>query len=58
IFNRWGDVVFEVNDYNNTDRVFNGLNNAGKELVTGTYYYKITYPSGAASKTGFLYLKR
>jgi gliding motility-associated-like protein len=58
IFNRWGDVVFEVTDYNNTDKVFKGLSNSDKELVTGTYYYKIAFTSGRASKTGFLYLKR
>lgn len=58
IFSRWGDVVFEADDYDNKDRVFVGLTNSGKELVTGTYYYRITFKSGRASQTGFLYLKR
>jgi len=58
ILNRWGDVVFEINNYNNTDKVFKGTNNSGKELPTGTYYYKIKFNSSDKSKTGFLYLKR
>jgi gliding motility-associated-like protein len=58
ILNRWGDVVFEVTDYNNSDRVFRGLTNAGKELATGTYFYKIEFNSGRPSETGFLTLKR
>jgi gliding motility-associated-like protein len=57
IFNRWGDSVFEISNYNNTDRVFNGLNSNGKELPSGTYFYKIEF-SGRESKTGFLSLKR
>lgn len=58
IFNRWGDVVFETQDYNNTTRVFKGLNNNGNELPSGTYYYRIDYFSGTPSQTGFISLKR
>jgi gliding motility-associated-like protein len=58
IFNRWGDVVFNVDNYNNAERSFSGRSNDDKELVTGTYYYKITFRSGRATQTGFLYLKR
>jgi gliding motility-associated-like protein len=56
IFNRWGDLVFEITDYNNQDRVFTGLNKNGNELPTGTYYYKIEYSDKI--KTGYLSLKR
>jgi len=58
IFNRWGDVVIEVKDYNNDDRVFTGLNKDGKELPSGTYFYKIEFSSGTKTKTGYLSLKR
>jgi gliding motility-associated-like protein len=58
IFNRWGDLVFEVKNYNNNDRVFKGLNNDGKELSTGTYYYKIEFTGRRKSLTGYLSLKR
>jgi len=58
ILNRWGDVVFETTDYNNSDRVFKGLTNEGKELTTGTYFYKIEFTGGRKSETGYLTLKR
>jgi gliding motility-associated-like protein len=58
IINRWGDIVFEITDYNNSDRVFKGFTNEGKELVTGTYFYKIEFSSGRPSETGYLTLKR
>ncbi len=57
ILNRWGDVVFEVDDYNNADRAFKGMNSSGKELATGTYYYQIRFASGRDAKSGFIYLK-
>jgi gliding motility-associated-like protein len=58
IYNRWGDVVFEVSDYNNTNRVFKGLNKDGKELSSGTYFYKIEFESGRESINGYLVLKK
>jgi gliding motility-associated-like protein len=56
IFNRWGDLVFEVTGYNNEDRVFTGLNKNRKELPAGTYYYKVEF--SGKTKTGYLSLKR
>jgi gliding motility-associated-like protein len=58
IYNRWGDVVFEVKDYNNqlSDKRFEGVSNKGKELPTGTYYYKIEITG--KTLTGYLSLKR
>ena len=58
IFNRWGDEVFRIEDYNNTTRVFNGLSSDGKELPTGTYFYKVEFESGKEAITGYLSLKR
>ncbi len=57
IYNRWGNKVFEVKDYNNDDRVFKGLSNNGNELPSGTYFYKIVF-AGRDSKSGYLELKR
>lgn len=57
IFNRWGDVVFEVDDYDNDTRVFMGLNSNGKELPTGTYYYRIEFETND-SMNGFISLQR
>jgi gliding motility-associated-like protein len=58
IYNRWGDVVFEISDYNNTDRVFKGQSDNGKDLPSGTYFYKLEFKSGRPLKTGYLSLKR
>ncbi|MFN3841202.1 MAG: gliding motility-associated C-terminal domain-containing protein [Cyclobacteriaceae bacterium] len=57
IYNRWGDLVFSVEGYDNLNRRFEGLNNSGKELPSGTYFYKIEI-SGRPQLTGFLSLKR
>jgi gliding motility-associated-like protein len=58
IFNRWGDAVFEMDDYDNATRVFTGLNKNGNELPAGTYYYKIEFRSERKALTGFISLKR
>jgi trimeric autotransporter adhesin len=58
IFNRWGDLVFDVSNYNNTDRVFKGVSNGGKDLPSGIYYYKIEFPGGLKTRTGYLSLRR
>lgn len=56
IYNRWGDVVYEVSDYNNTTTRFEGINNNGKELPSGTYFYKIEIIG--QTLTGYLSLRR
>lgn len=58
IYNRWGDVVFEVADYNNSveGKRFNGVSDKGKDLPSGTYFYKIELASKTI--TGYLSLKR
>lgn len=58
IFNRWGEVVFEVDNYNNTTNVFSGKNRNGNDLPSGTYFYRIVYHGGRPAATGYLSLKR
>jgi uncharacterized delta-60 repeat protein/gliding motility-associated-like protein len=58
IYNRWGDRVFEIADYDNERRAFTGLNENGNELPPGTYFYTIRYSSGRELRTGYLYLTR
>ncbi|HMJ67928.1 MAG TPA: choice-of-anchor tandem repeat GloVer-containing protein [Cyclobacteriaceae bacterium] len=55
IYNRWGDEVFKVDDYNNRDRVFKGDNKNGNKLPSGTYFYKISFEK--ETLTGYLELK-
>jgi gliding motility-associated-like protein len=58
IRNRWGDKVFDIDNYNNTDRYFNGVTNNGQELPSGTYFYTIEFGSGLKPMSGFLTLLR
>jgi gliding motility-associated-like protein len=71
IYNRWGVLVFEINGYNNTTRVFNGISqgrttiNQSVGLPTGTYFYILTYTFKDANdnlqnaiKDGYLYLTK
>jgi gliding motility-associated-like protein len=56
IFNRWGDVVFDVAGYNNTLKVFKGESNNGTKLPAGTYFYSIDLGDGSATAktTGYV----
>jgi len=65
IYNRWGDKVFEVEDYDNSipGRRFEGTGNNGNALPSGTYFYKIEIPedsnlSGPELLTGYITLKQ
>ncbi len=58
IFDRWGNKVFETNNYDNTDNVFKGVNERGKDLPEGTYYYVIYKNNGDKPFTGFILLRR
>lgn len=60
IFNRWGDKVFEVTNYDNESSPsrFEGISTGGKELPSGTYFYKIEFGDGRKELTGYLALKR
>ena len=56
LFNRWGDKVFEVENYDNIDRVFRGRSSEYTELVSGTYFYVLDLP-GVESLRGFIAVK-
>ena len=61
IFNRWGNIVYKMNSYNND---WNGISNGrvivndSENLPEGTYYYKLELGDGSLPKTGWLYLNR
>ncbi|KAF2515745.1 HYR-like domain-containing protein [Flavobacterium foetidum] len=71
IYNRWGILVFETTNYNNSTNAFDG-NSRGRTTVkqseglpTGTYFYILNYQSVDGNnriqnnkKDGFLYLSR
>ncbi|MDP2160485.1 MAG: gliding motility-associated C-terminal domain-containing protein [Flavobacterium sp.] len=54
IFNRYGMVVFEMNNYVNQ---WHGQDYNGNLLPTATYYYLIYFTDGS-HKTGWVYLSR
>lgn len=63
VYNRWGDRVFAVKDYDNVSNLFTGranlLTNIGaEELPEGTYFYTISLPTKEEPLKGFLVLKR
>lgn len=59
VFNRWGDKVFEIDDYDNIENVFKGRSNINgeKDLVNGTYFYVLQTEKDAQRVNGFLVLK-
>ena len=60
IYNRWGDKVFEMNNYNpdQSESRFEGRQNSGKELPSGVYFYKVEFSTGRPGLNGYLTLKR
>ncbi len=65
IFNRWGDEVFKVSNYDNQnpEKRFDGHTTKGDELATGTYFYEIEIGdlpgyTGPKRINGFIFLKR
>jgi hypothetical protein len=58
VFNRWGDRIFEVENYDNHERAFKGRANINgdAELVSGTYFYVLEIP-GTESLRGFIAVK-
>lgn len=57
IYNRWGTIVFEVDNYNPAN-AFRGISSDGQELPSGTYFYRISFNNGRIPITGYLSLKR
>ncbi|MEP2667354.1 MAG: FG-GAP-like repeat-containing protein, partial [Cyclobacteriaceae bacterium] len=60
IYNRWGDKVFEMDNYNSDvqEKRFEGRQNDGKALPSGVYFYKVDFSSGREGLTGYLTLKK
>jgi hypothetical protein len=72
IFNRWGVLVFEIDDYDNIDKSFKGISEGRvtikqkEKLPSGTYFYIIKYPliidsisnkKEIIEQSGYIYLK-
>ena len=62
IYNRWGNLVYEVTGYNNTDRAWTGEANVStlgdSTVPDGTYFYVIDLGDGTPPRTGYVVLVR
>jgi gliding motility-associated-like protein len=58
IFDRLGNVLVEISNYNNSSRVFTGIDRNGNELPAGSYFFRVVFSSGKESQTGFISLRR
>ena len=59
IFNRWGNVVYQNNNYQNDwDGRSQHAATIGQELPVSTYYYILDLGNGEEAFHGFVYLKR
>ena len=64
IFNRWGNVVWEIRQYDNDSNVFSGSVNAGgtlrngSQLPDGTYFYVLDRGDGSDPDKGFVTIKK
>jgi len=52
VFNRWGNLIYDSNDYKND---FVGVNNSGNTLADDTYYYVIEI--GTKKYKGYFVIK-
>jgi gliding motility-associated-like protein len=56
VFNRWGDKIIELRNYDNDNVFWDGNNTKGKRVPDGTYYYIIKI-NGIKSYTGWVQLR-
>jgi gliding motility-associated-like protein len=56
IVDRWGSVIFKASHYNNETTVWNGSNQNGTIVPTGTYFYTVSISTGVEvkEKKGFI----
>ena len=58
IFNRWGEIIKQFENYNNLDVVWDGSNKDNQQVVSGTYFYVIEVPTANISVSGWVQVVR
>ena len=63
IYNRWGNLLFEVQGYNNQDKAWGSDSSVGlilgsKNVPDGTYFYLIDLGDGSPIRKGFITVHR
>ena len=56
IFNRWGDKIIELKNYDNIKVVWDGKNSRGNQMPDGTYYY-VAKIKNVKAYTGWINLR-
>lgn len=54
LFNRWGDEIIAIKQYNNTDKAWDGRNKSGDLMPAGTYFYTIELPARDLTFSGWI----
>lgn len=55
VYNRWGNVVFQQHDYDNT---WTGVNQSGQDLPQGTYFVLLSLHDTGSMVSGYVDLRR
>jgi gliding motility-associated-like protein len=63
VFNRWGNLVYQTEGYDNQTKVWFGQSNQGMVLgdnilPDGTYFYMVDLGDGTEAQSGYVMLKR
>lgn len=58
IFNRWGQKLAEIDDYNNANRHWEGTAIGDQQVPSGTYYYVIDLKNGSDLLKGYIELTK
>lgn len=62
VYNRYGRKVFNATNYDNSSKVFEGNDDGGNTLVTGTYFYVLNYRTNSnaayTNLKGWIYINR
>jgi len=57
IYNRWGDLMKRIDNYNNTDNAWDGTNKNGKLVTTSTYFYVVEV-GGSQNQSGWIHVMK
>ncbi len=55
VYNRWGNVVFKKDNYDNS---WDGTNQQGEDLPQGTYFILLTLHDSSSNMSGFVDIRR